>query len=157
MAFVPRTWVVGEVVTAALMNQEIRDGIKETYEEVMAPTSLASLGAFSANFSAGSRTPRLHKYRLGGILHWQYDGNLNITSGTLTANTTVTAYTHSGTSHRVGSERQFPAGAAQSSHFPARLGFTATGTIQVSVPTGAGNNTSVIWLDVAHIPDPLRV
>ncbi|MDQ0842393.1 hypothetical protein [Streptomyces sp. V1I6] len=153
MAFTPRTWVVGETVTAALMNQEIRDGFTSTYQETMAWTPLSSLGSFATNFSAGTRTPRMHKYLLGGIEVWEFDGTFNASS--FAANTTHTMFTLTA-SHRVAAERQFATGAAQSGHYPVRLGFTSAGLIQGSVPTAAGSTTSIVWLDGVRITEPLR-
>jgi hypothetical protein len=153
MAFTPRTWVVGETVTAALMNQEIRDGFTATYEETMAWTALSSLGSFATNFSAGTRTPRMHKFTLGGITVWEFDGT--IAASAFAANVSHTMFTLTA-SHRVASERQYATGGAQSLHYPVRLGFTTGGLIQGSVPTAAGSGTSSVWLDGVRITDPLR-
>jgi hypothetical protein len=153
MAFTPRTWVVGETVTAALMNQEVRDGFTATYQETMAWTPLSSLGSFGTNFSAGTRVPRMHKFTLGGIAVWEFDGTINASS--FAANTDHTMFTLTA-SHRVASERQFAVGAAQSLRYPIRLGFTSAGLITASVPSAAGSTTSIIWLDGVRITDPLR-
>jgi hypothetical protein len=153
MAFTPRTWVVGETVTAALMNQEIRDGITSTYQETMAWTALSSLGSFATNFSAGTRVPRMHKYLLGDLEVWEFDGT--IAASAFAANVSITMFTLTA-SHRVASERQFATGGASSLHYPVRLGFTSAGVIQGSVPTAAGTGTSTIWLDGVRITEPLR-
>jgi predicted pyridoxine 5'-phosphate oxidase superfamily flavin-nucleotide-binding protein len=153
MAFTPRTWVVGETVTAALMNQEVRDGFTATYQETMAWTPLSSLGSFATNFSAGTRVPRMHKFRLGGIEVWEFDGTINTSSFPANADHTMFTLT---AGHRVASERVFPTGAAQSGRYAVRLSFTSAGLIVGSVPTAAGGTTSIIWLDGVSITEPLR-
>jgi hypothetical protein len=146
--------VVGETVTAALMNQEIRDGFAATLEETMAPTAISTLGTFGANFSAGTRVPRMWKYVLGGVTVWELDGTINASS--FAANTTHNMFTFTSTSNRVQAERQFSNGGAQSGHYPVRLGFTSAGLITGSVPTAAGSTTSIVWLDGTRIVDPMR-
>jgi hypothetical protein len=146
--------VVGETVTAALMNQEIRDGFTATLQETMAPTALSTLGTFGTNFSAGTRVPRMWKYVLSGRPIWEFDGL--ISASAFAANTTHNMFTITSTSNRVAAERQFSAGGAQSGHYPVRLGFTSAGVITGSVPTAAGATTSIVWLDGVRIVDPLR-
>lgn len=57
MTFAPRTWVVGEVVTAALMNQEIRDQWN---------TVLAAWTAYTPSWTAATTNPVLGNGTLTG-------------------------------------------------------------------------------------------
>lgn len=57
MTFAPRTWVVGEVVSAALMNQEIRDQINEI---------IAAWTAYTPAWTAASTNPVLGNGTLTG-------------------------------------------------------------------------------------------
>jgi len=50
MTFAPRTWVVGEVVTAALLNQEIRDQLNEMF---------AAWTTYTPTWSAATTAPSL--------------------------------------------------------------------------------------------------
>ena len=152
MAFVPRTWVVGEVVTAALMNQEIRDGFTATLEETMAWTAISTIGSFGTNFTAGSPTPRMRKYRQLGTEVWEYEGAINASA--FAVNTTLTMFTFN-TGYRPAAERGLPnAYAAGTSHYGARFGILSTGAMTASVPTASSSATKV-WLDGARITNPL--
>jgi hypothetical protein len=57
MTFAPRTWVVGEVVTAALMNQEIRDQIN---------SMLAAWTSYTPTWTAATTNPVLGNGTLVG-------------------------------------------------------------------------------------------
>lgn len=61
MTFTPRTWVVGEVVTAALMNQEIRDQFNSMFS---AWTSYTPTWSATSNPSLGNGT------LLGRYMKW---------------------------------------------------------------------------------------
>ncbi|MFG2144139.1 hypothetical protein ACGFRG_08055 [Streptomyces sp. NPDC048696] len=152
MAFTPRTWVVGEVVTAALMNQEVRDGSLATFQELLPWTPLSTIGSFGTNFSAGAPTPRMRKVRLGGVEEWWFEGRINTSS--FAAATTLTMFTLN-TGYRVASERGFTVYASTSAHYPVRLGFLSSGAVTGSVPSAAGTTTSVVWLDGVRITNPL--
>lgn len=57
MTFAPRTWVVGETVTAALMNQEIRDQINEI---------LAAWTSYTPTWTSSGTAPALGNGTLVG-------------------------------------------------------------------------------------------
>lgn len=153
MVFVPRTWVVGEVVTAALMNQEIRDGFNSTLQETMAWTAISSLGSFGTNFSAGVLTPRMRKYRQLAVEVWEFEGIINTSS--FAASTVHTMFTFN-TGYRPGKERGFSTYGAGTIHYPVRVGFQTSGALHGSVPSAVGSGTTSIWLDGCRITDPLR-
>ena len=152
MAFTPRTWVVGETVTAALMNQEIRDGFAATLRETMAWTAISSLGAFGTNFTAGTPTPRMRKYVHLGTEVWEYEGRINASA--FAASTTLTMFTFN-VGYRPAQERGFSSYGAGSIHYPIRVGFQTSGIILGSVPSAASTGTSGIWLDGCRITNPV--
>ena len=151
MAFVPRTWVVGEVVTAALMNQEIRDGFAATLEETLAWTAISSLGSFATNFSASTPTPRMRKYRQLGTEVWEYEGA--IAASAFATNTTLTMFTFN-VGHRPAAERGSAMYGAGTSHYPVRLGLMTNGTLTGSVPSASSSATK-IWLDGFRVTNPV--
>lgn len=152
MAFTPRTWVVGETVTAALMNQEIRDGYAATLRETMAWTAFSSLGSYGTNFSASTPAPRMRKYVHLNTEVWQYEGA--IAASAFATNTTLTMFTFNA-SYRPAAERGLPnAYAAGTSHYGARFGILSTGALTASVPT-ASTSATKIWLDNAYITNPV--
>lgn len=118
---------------------------------VMDWTPIDDIGNFSANGSAGSMTPMMRKVVLLGEDVWLLRGRINTTG--ITAATTFTLFTFD-LGHRVASERGFSVYAAGSLHHAARLGFNSNGTLTVSVPSAAGNNTTIIWLDGCVINSP---
>jgi len=62
----PRTWTTGEVVTAAQMNQEVRDNLNAGLPDgVTAASWTPTLEATSTNPTASSTTGR--EYRVGGL------------------------------------------------------------------------------------------
>lgn len=72
MTFAPRTWVVGEVVTAALMNQEIRDQFNSMFAWTSYTPAIAGGGSATTSAAVGW-------YRdVGG----RVDFTLDITIGT---------------------------------------------------------------------------
>lgn len=153
MAFTPRTWVVGEVVTAALLNQEIRDGFSSTLQETMAWTAISSLGTFGTNFSAGVLPPRMRKLRVMNSEVWEFEGIINASA--FAASTTLTMFTFN-VGYRPGKERGFSCYGAGTIHYPVRVGFQTSGALHGSVPSAVGTGTSSIWLDGCRITDPLR-
>ncbi|TXS30722.1 hypothetical protein EAO71_20210 [Streptomyces sp. ms191] len=58
MTFAPRTWVVGEVVTAALLNQEIRDQIS---------SMLAAWTSYTPAWTAATTNPVLNNGSIAGL------------------------------------------------------------------------------------------
>jgi hypothetical protein len=78
MTFAPRTWVVGETVTAALMNQEIRDQFNSFFGAwtVYAPTWTAS----TTNPSLGNGTLAGRYVRIGRTITVA----IKLTTGTTT-------------------------------------------------------------------------
>ncbi|MEU8713624.1 hypothetical protein [Streptomyces sp. NPDC048663] len=61
MTFAPRTWVVGEVVTAALMNQEIRDQFNSFFGAWTAYTPVWTTTGTAPNIQNGTLTGRYMK------------------------------------------------------------------------------------------------
>lgn len=118
-------------------------------------TPIDDVGNFAANFAAAPVAPRMRKLLLLGTEVWEFEGRINC-SPAFAANVTHTAFTFD-IGYRVGWEREFAAGAAQSAHYPVRLGFMASGALTVSVPTAVGNTTSVVWLDGIRITNPVSV
>ena len=58
MTFAPRTWVVGEVVTAALMNQEIRDQFNSAF---------AAWSSYTPTWTASTTNPVIGNGTLTGL------------------------------------------------------------------------------------------
>ena len=78
MTFAPRTWVVGEVVTAALMNQEIRDQFSSMF---------AAWTSYTPSWTAATTNPVLNNgtltgayMKIGRVCHVQFD----LTTGSTT-------------------------------------------------------------------------
>jgi hypothetical protein len=77
MTFAPRTWVVGEVVSAAVMNQEIRDQFNSMFS---AWTSYTPTWTASTNPAIGNGTIVGRYMKIGrNVL-----GHVNITAGATT-------------------------------------------------------------------------
>lgn len=62
MTFTPRTWVVGEVVSAAIMNQEIRDQFNSMFAAWTAYTPTWTSSGTAPNIQNGTITGRYQKY-----------------------------------------------------------------------------------------------
>ncbi|MGW8988726.1 hypothetical protein ACWGRF_02125 [Streptomyces zhihengii] len=123
-----------------------------TVKLLMDWTPIDDIGNFATNFSAAPVAPRMRKLLELGTEVWEFEGRINCANGSVTAST-VTMFTFD-VGHRVGWEREFAAGASTSAHYPARLGFMASGTMTISIPSAAGTTTSVIWLDNLRITNP---
>lgn len=145
MVYIPA--LAGETLTADLFNTRI-------VQETMAWTPFSSIGTFATGFSAGTLTPRMRKLMVAGTEVWEYEGWISVTSGTLTAATTKTAFTFN-TGYRPDFEHEYATGGASSAHFPIRLGFMASGALTASVPTNGGSGTTVIWLSGVQITNPV--
>lgn len=70
MTFTPRTWVVGEVVTAALLNQEIRDQFNSMFAAwtTYTPTWGAENGSAP---SLGNGTLNADYMKIGRVVHFR--------------------------------------------------------------------------------------
>ncbi|MET7779559.1 hypothetical protein ABZU94_29685 [Streptomyces mirabilis] len=62
MTFTPRTWVVGEVVSAAIMNQEIRDQFNSMFAAWTPYTPTWTSSGTAPNIGNGTLTGRYQKY-----------------------------------------------------------------------------------------------
>ncbi|WP_330265335.1 hypothetical protein [Streptomyces griseorubiginosus] len=79
MTFTPRTWVVGEVVSAALMNQEIRDQFNSMF---------SAWTAYTPTWTASTTNPVLNDGTLTG--RYMKIGRTVIGETTLTAGSSTT-------------------------------------------------------------------
>ncbi|MCX5522578.1 DUF2793 domain-containing protein [Streptomyces bobili] len=122
--------------------------VQSSYE-LMAWTSLSSLGSFAGAFSAGSPTPRMRKLSVLGVEVWELEGRVNASS--LAVATTTTMFTFN-VGHRTANGHGYMV--YNSSHYAARLTIAQTGIMSVSVPTEAGTGVSTIYLDGVRITNP---
>lgn len=78
MTFAPRTWVVGEVVTAALLNQEIRDQFNSMF---------AAWSTYTPTWTGSTTNPVLNNGTMVGRymkLGRTVVGHINLTAGSTT-------------------------------------------------------------------------
>lgn len=78
MTFAPRTWVVGEVVSAAIMNQEIRDQFNSMFAAWTTYTPTWTASTTSPVLGNGTLTGRYMKFGRTVICH------INVTAGSTT-------------------------------------------------------------------------
>lgn len=82
----PRTWVAGEVVTAALLNTHLRDNLLELNSTASAWTTFApTLSGFALSGS------NIRYKQIGKTVHVQIDGLISITSTTFSTTLPVPA------------------------------------------------------------------
>jgi hypothetical protein len=115
-------------------------------------TPLTSIGSFASGFSAStSPPPRMRKTIEFGIEVWEYEGRIAITSGSLPAATTTTAYTFN-SGYRPTNGRLFAG--HNSSHYATRVTFASSGVLSLSVPTEAGSSVTNAWIEGMRITNP---
>lgn len=119
--------------------------------ETMAWTNLASVGAYTAGFSAGTPAPRMHALVEAGTPVWEFEGRIGITS--ITPGGLATAFTFN-LGFRPGSERGFMTYATSANLYAFFVAFKSNGQLSIGVPTAAGGATSVS-LDGVRITNPL--
>lgn len=78
MTFAPRTWVVGEVVTAAIMNQEIRDQLNSMFSAWSTYTPVWTASTTNPVVNNGTLIGRYMKIGRTVICH------INLTTGSTT-------------------------------------------------------------------------
>ncbi|MFF2774865.1 hypothetical protein ACFVU3_08140 [Streptomyces sp. NPDC058052] len=145
MVWIP--FLAGEVVDAHALNTRI-------IEVIMDWTPLASLGTFSSGFTPNpAMAPAMQITREMGVLHWKWQGRINNANPTNVVNTTQTMFTYASSDHRPAVERGAEVYAANSSHYPVRLGLMTSGALTASVPAASGG-ASTIWLDTFWLPNP---
>lgn len=137
----------GATPTAADMNTLI-------VQETMAWTALASVGAYTAGFSAGTPAPRMRKLMVAGAEVWEFEGRIAITSLTAGAGGIVTCFTFT-TGFRTGSERGYMPYATSANLYAMFCAFKANGQLQIGLPTAAGNGCTSVSLDGIRITNPL--
>ncbi|NUL09061.1 hypothetical protein [Streptomyces lunaelactis] len=148
MTFTPRTWVVGEVVTAALMNQEIRDQIN---------SMLAAWTAYTPAWTAVTTNPVVNNgtitgrhMKVGRTCHTQID---LVTGSTTTYGsggysfslpfTSASVGTRTGLAHVFLSQRYLGQFHVAASATTGTLFFPASGS--VSNLSQAASNVPVTW------------
>ncbi|MFF9146315.1 hypothetical protein ACF1BN_15790 [Streptomyces sp. NPDC014861] len=140
-------FLAGEVVEADALNKRI-------IEVLMDWTPLSSLGSFASGFTPNpAMAPAMQITREMGVVHWRYQGRINNATPANVVNTTQVMFTFTSTDHRPAVERGGEMYAANSSHYPVRLGLMTNGTLTASVPSAAAG-ASTIWLDTLWIPNP---
>ncbi|MEU2062911.1 hypothetical protein [Streptomyces sp. NPDC013455] len=78
MTFTPRTWVVGETVSAAIMNQEIRDQFNSMFAAWTAYTPVWTASTTNPVLGNGTLTGRYMKFGRTVVCH------INLTTGSTT-------------------------------------------------------------------------
>ncbi|WP_030333835.1 hypothetical protein [Streptomyces sp. NRRL B-1381] len=132
MTFAPRLWVVGEVVSAAIMNQEIRDQFNSMFDAWTAYTPAWTSSGTAPSLGNGNVSGRYMKF--GRTVH------------------VVITLTWGSTTTPGSGNLSFSLPAAAASAFPGTLNATCTTTGTVNFMVGAaplGNGTSstgTIWL-----------
>lgn len=115
-------------------------------------TPLTSIGSFASGFSASaSPPPRMRKVSEKGTEVWEFEGRIAITSGSLPAATTTTAYTFN-SGYRPANGRLFAG--HNSSHYATRVTFASSGALTLSVPTEAGSAVTNAWIEGMRITNP---
>ncbi|WP_060952388.1 hypothetical protein [Streptomyces hygroscopicus] len=148
MTFAPRTWVVGETVTAAIMNQEIRDQFSSMFAAWTTYTPTWTAANTNPSLGNGTLIGRYLKVGLTCTAH------INLTMGSSTtygsgnyswalpfpsANTGCTYIGHahllSGSTRWMGQFVISPASTTASPFFPANATTTTAAFMQATVPT----------------------
>ncbi|MFE2556679.1 hypothetical protein ACFXGT_11675 [Streptomyces sp. NPDC059352] len=140
-------FLAGEIITAGKLNSRL-------VEEIMEWTPLSDIGTYAGGFSAGTLTPRMRKIRLLGQERWEYEGRMNVTAGTITANTNTLAFTFN-VGYRPSFEHGWQLTGASSAFYSVRATISTAGLLQVGVPTAAGNGVNGIMLDGLFIDAPV--
>lgn len=154
MTFTPRTWVVGETVTAALMNQEIRDQFDSMFAAWTSYTPAWTATTTNPVVNNGTLTGRYMKY--GRTCHVQVDLTCGSTttygSGAYSMSlpfTTASVGFRSGTLHAFLSQRYLGQALASPSGSTALLFFPASGS--VSNLSSAGPTVPITWASTAQL------
>lgn len=119
-------------------------------QEVMAWTSLSTLGSFLNSCSAGTPTPRMRKLTVMGTPVWEFEGRVVMPS--TAAGTSVDTYQFTSAPF-VTTERGFMAYGFGST-YSHRVGFTSGGLIRCQTPSGSTGSTTGFMLDGFCITNP---
>lgn len=123
-------------------------------QETMAWTALASVGAYTASFSAGTPAPRMRKLMVAGAEVWELEGRIAITSLTAGVGGLATAFTFN-VGFRTGSERGYMQYCTSGNLYPMFTAIKSNGQLQIAIATAGGSSTTSVSLDGISITNPL--
>lgn len=162
MTFAPRTWVVGEVVSAAIMNQEIRDQFNSMFGAWTAYTPSWSSSGTAPNIGNGTIIGRYMKFGRTVVCHinlamgstttygtGSYNFSLPSTSANAGASLLGNAQILQGTNRWVGQSVLSPNTATTSPFFPTSSTSTLTdfmtGTQPQTLASGAQLRLTLVY------------